>query len=194
VPHSSSIPKPVSFRPDRKKIIEALVFLAENKRRIDVFHVCKVLYFAEREHFRKYGRPILGDSYFAMDDGPVPSIALDIAKQTRFVSDEWLKYVKEKLVIDDSDGYVRLAAKDTFDSDVFSRTDIECLTESLSRYGEMPFLELWRLVHNEPAWKEYYAGSGTSTHIPFESLLPKSMKHREKAIEQLREVASVIEL
>jgi hypothetical protein len=188
------IEKPVTFRADRQKVVEALVFLAETKPRIDVFHACKVLYFADRNHFRKYGRPILGDWYYAMDDGPVPSFALDIAKQTRFVSDEWLKYARDKLVIDDSNGYVRLIAKDTFDSDVFSRTDLECLTDSLTEYGDMPFLDLWRLVHDEPAWKEFYAGSGTSTQIPFESLLPKNMKNREKVIEQLREISSVVEL
>ena len=71
----------IQFRTNRKKAVEALVFLAENQPRIDVFHVCKVIYFADREHLRKFGRPVLGDNYFAMDDGPVPSFILDVLRQ-----------------------------------------------------------------------------------------------------------------
>ena len=184
----------IQFRTNRKKAIEALVFLAGNQPRIDVFHICKVIYFADREHLRKFGRPVLGDNYFAMDDGPVPSFILDVTKRSSFLSSEWKNYAGKRLVVDDKDGYVRLIARTQFDDSLFSRTDIECLRESLGKYGEMPFLELWQLVHKEQAWKENYKGSGTSTKIPYEDLIPSGMKNREKAIEQLREVATVTEI
>jgi uncharacterized phage-associated protein len=183
----------IHFQPDRQKIIETLVFLAERQPRIDVFHVCKVIYFADKDHFKKYGRPILGDQYFAMDDGPVPSFALNVAKRKeQFVSSHWLRYAKERLSTDESDGYVRLTARTSFDRSIFSRTDIECLTEALKKYGKMEFLKLWRLAHEERAWKQHYAGDGTSTQIPFEDLL--SPEERRKASEYLRETSSVTEL
>lgn len=188
------MPTDIEFRTNRKKVIEALVFLAERQPRIDVFHVCKVLFYADRDHFRKYGRPILGDNYYAMDDGPVPSFALDIAKRNQFVGKEWLAFASQRLATDSSDGYVRLIARDSFDQSLFSRTDIDCLTQSLNRYGSMPFIELWRLAHKEPAWKAFYVGSGTSTKIPFEALLPEGIKNREKIIEQLGETAALTEI
>lgn len=183
------------FRPNKRKIIEAVVYLAAKRPRIGVFHVCKVLFYADRNHLRRFGRPILGDTYCAMDDGPVPSFALDIAKlNRRFVSNDLLKIAAEKLNIDDSDGYVRLTARDTFDDTTFSRTDIECLDESIEKYADMPFLELWRMVHDEPEYKAHYKGGGTSTPIPYEALIAHNVPNRDLIIEQLREHAGATEL
>lgn len=185
----------VSFRPNRQKIIEAIVYLATQRPRIDVFHMCKVLFYADRDHLRRYGRPILGDTYCAMDDGPVPSFALNVAKRINmYVSDELLDMAARKLSVDNSDGYVRLIARGTFDDTSFSRTDIECLDRAIEMYADMSFMALWRLVHKEPEYKSSYKGSGTSTRIPYEALIPADMPNRDLAIEQLQEHASATEL
>lgn len=45
------------------------------------FHeLFKILYFADQEHIKIYGRPITGDKYIAMKYGPVPSFLYDILK------------------------------------------------------------------------------------------------------------------
>lgn len=191
----AAMPDAIKFRPNPTKIVEALVFLAGLQPRIDVFHVCKVLYFADRDHFRMYGRPILGDQYCALDDGPVPSLALNIAKRKKeFVPPAVLEHAERKLAVDETDAFVRLIAREPFDNALFSRTDIECLTSALKRFGEMKFMDLWKLGHRETAWRGYFKGKGTSTPIPFEALLPVGMKDREKAIEQIRETAAITAL
>ena len=55
------------------KAIEVLVWLANTKPGIDIYHVCKVLFYADKSHINKYLRPIIGDYYIKMDYGPVPS-------------------------------------------------------------------------------------------------------------------------
>lgn len=40
----------------------------------------QLVYFADRYHLRKFGRPITNDEYFAMPYGPVASGAKDIAE------------------------------------------------------------------------------------------------------------------
>ena len=131
----------IEFRPNQRKIVEALVFLAEREPRIDIFHICKVLYFADRDHFRMYGRPILGDQYCALDDGPIPSLAMNIAKRKeKFVSAEILQYADARLIVDETDAFVRLKARTPFETKYFSRTDIECLTASLKQYATWNFL------------------------------------------------------
>jgi hypothetical protein len=184
----------VTFRPNKRKIIEAILYLATSRPRIDAFHVCKILFYADRDHLLRFGRPILGDAYFAMPDGPVPSFALDVAKRnSRMVSRELLKIAAEKLAVDESDGYVRLTARDTFDDTSFSRTDLECLDAAIDKYADLPFLELWRMVHDEPEWKANYR-EGTSTIIPYEHFIPENMPNRAVVIEQLREHAGATEL
>src|SRR5712691_108968 len=149
--------KSATFRPNKLKIIEAIVYLASKRPRIDIFHVCKILFYAERDHLLRFGRPILGDAYYAMRDGPVPSFALDVAKRnSRVMSDELLRIVAQKLSSDDSDGYVRLTARDVFDDASFSRTDVECLDAAIEKYADMPFLELWRIAHEETEWKKNF--------------------------------------
>lgn len=45
--------------------------LPENERRLH--KLFKVLWFADLEHLKKYGRTVTGDTYVAMEFGPVTS-------------------------------------------------------------------------------------------------------------------------
>lgn len=185
----------IEFKLNREKTIEALVYLASKRPRIDVFHIAKVLFYADGDHFRRFGRPILGDTYCALDDGPIPSFALNVAKRVRrYVDDETLDIAAKKLTVDDSDGYVRLIARAAFDDSKFSRTDLECLDKAIAEYADMPFPKLWKKVHAEREWKDHYRGSGTSTPIPYEAFLPPDMPKRDLIIEQLREQAAGVEI
>lgn len=49
----------------------------------DMHKLCKILYFADQRHLSKYGRSITGDTYIAMQYGPVPSNVDDILKAVR---------------------------------------------------------------------------------------------------------------
>ena len=183
------------FKPNRRKIVEALVYLAIQRPGIGVFHANKTLFFADRAHLLRYGRTITGDIYYAMDDGPVPTNAYDIARnRDRFVTADVLAYAAAKLSLDDSGSHVQITAKDNFDDSEFSQTDIECLQAAIDTYADMEFLDLWRLAHAEQPWKDHYRGKGTSTQIPIESFIPPDMADRDKVIEQLREHATYTEI
>ena len=64
------------FNPE--KSLQAVLYVANRLERKDFHKIFKVLYFADREHLTKYGRPITGDTYVAMEYGPVPSMIYDI--------------------------------------------------------------------------------------------------------------------
>lgn len=49
----------------------------------DMHKLCKILYFADQRHLSLYGRSITGDTYIAMQYGPVPSNVDDILKAVR---------------------------------------------------------------------------------------------------------------
>jgi len=70
-----------NFKLDIEKSVHAtLLVLNELGGTTDFHKVFKILYFADQKHLARYGRPVTGDSYVAMKNGPVPSNIYDIFK------------------------------------------------------------------------------------------------------------------
>ena len=66
------------------KAINSLLYaLQKLGGRTDMHKLCKILYFADQRHLSQYGRSITGDTYIAMQFGPVPSCVDDILKALR---------------------------------------------------------------------------------------------------------------
>ena len=62
-----------------KKAAQAInCFAIQNGGEIDKLHALKLVFFADRFHLRKYGRPITNDQYWAMRFGPVASGVKDL--------------------------------------------------------------------------------------------------------------------
>src|SRR5258706_11420326 len=68
---------PIRFKFDSEKLVRALAFFASRGvEDLDTLKSAKLLYFADRAHLLKYGRPIVGDDYYCMKNGPIPTNAL----------------------------------------------------------------------------------------------------------------------
>ena len=65
------------------KSIQAVLYVSNRLQRKDFHKIFKILYFSDRNHMAKYSRSITGDTYIAMNDGPVPSNIYDIFKSVR---------------------------------------------------------------------------------------------------------------
>ena len=61
---------PKGFKQD--KAVSVLLYLAHKEGNINLFILMNMLYFADKEHFQKWGRTITGDEYKAEDFGPLP--------------------------------------------------------------------------------------------------------------------------
>lgn len=78
----------IHFNFDFKKATQALNYLAKKfGGNINKMQAIKLIYFADRYHLRKYGRPVTNDEFVAMGYGPVGSKTKDIAENTPF----WIK-------------------------------------------------------------------------------------------------------
>ena len=167
----------ISFEMNEAKAIEALVWLADKQLGITPFYVSKVLYFADKEHLNRFGRPILGDKYIRMNFGPVPSQTYDLMKGTSSK-----KKYSEKLreAVDVQEGALRPLRKPNME--MFSRTDIECLTNALKEYGSLEFGKLSRISHRETAWKN----APENGKMDYEDMIEPSPK-REEIIQNLKE-------
>ena len=135
--YSASMADSIRFNLNKEKTIEALVYLASHRPGIDVFHACKVLFYADVSHFRRYGRPVTGDQYYAMKEGPVPSFAYDAIR--RHVSNELVTLIDSALFVAPKKQHYSMTPRRAFDRSLFSKTDLMCMDESINRYADMTF-------------------------------------------------------
>lgn len=137
-----------------KKATQALNYLARKKdgKIINKMKAIKLIYLADRLHLRKYGRPIIGDIYWAMKLGPVGSCAKRVAELD--VPESFLSYTREYIqpADDKKQSFKSLKSADT---DLFSETDIECLESVYSAFGDRDQFELAELSHQYPEWKKH---------------------------------------
>lgn len=114
--------------------------------------LCKILYFADQKHLSEYGRSITGDTYIAMQYGPVPSCVDDILKALRgdsFFSDsKSIDSLRESIVFENR---FILSSKKNPDMDELSKTDIDCLDSAIEFCKDKSFQEL-TLVSHGLAW------------------------------------------
>ena len=108
--------------------------------------LCKILYFADQRHLSQYGRSITGDTYIAMQFGPVPSCVDDILKALRgdsFFSDH-VADLKDKIVFEN-----RYIVKGLVqpDMDALSVSDVECLAYAIDLCKDKSFPELTAFSH-----------------------------------------------
>ena len=139
----------IQYKFDRSKAIASILYVANILNRVDFHKLSKILYFAERKHLARFGRPITGDWYIAMRNGPVPSNIYDylkIVKGETSNKDESLKTYFEV------EGAYFVTAKEQADKDELSETDLECLDESIKENRNLSFETLTNKSHDS-AWK-----------------------------------------
>lgn len=137
-----------------KKAVQALNLLATRKGgSINKMKAIKLIYFADRLHIRKYGRPIVGDAYFAMKLGPVGSRIKRSADLEEGLPEAIFKYAKEYIVpSEDKQTVISVKAPDR---DVFSKTDLECLKKVYEAFADKDQFELAKLTHSYPEWTKH---------------------------------------
>lgn len=158
------------FKFDAEKAIEVLLYISQQTT--NLYNALKVLYFADKQHLAKYGRFICGDSYVALQYGPVPDYTYNLAKLVR--GDGWMPYCD-----------VGTEAKSAFrvgqrtieplrepNLDFLSESDIECLNAAIQQYAHLTFNQLHHLSSDEA-----YHNADENGEISLESIattLPNS--------------------
>jgi len=136
-----------NFKLDIEKSVHAtLLVLNELGGTTDFHKVFKILYFADQKHLARYGRPVTGDSYVAMKNGPVPSNIYDIFKAIK--SDSIFAAYGEQYASYFDVKFHFVTAKTTVDLEYLSETDIECLSESIAENRNLDFNQLTYKSHD----------------------------------------------
>jgi uncharacterized phage-associated protein len=166
---------------DSEKALEAILYVASKAPIPDIYHVGKILYYADRFHLERYGRLISGDHYNAMKDGPVASNAFDIIKIARGDG----RYIPEGCKTD--------AVRDAFsvsgwqinprrqpDEDVFSDSDVDCIDKAIQILGDMSFEDIRNMSHDK-AWES----ADRNGEMPLESIV-NELQDSERLMDYLR--------
>lgn len=134
-----------------KKATQALNILARKKNgKINKMKAIKLIFLADRLHLRKYGRPIVGDMYWAMKLGPVGSLTKNVAELSS-ISEEALAYAKKYIKPIDEKKQVIASLKQE-DLSVFSKTDLECIESVYNKFSDKDQFELAEITHEFPEW------------------------------------------
>lgn len=136
----------------------------------------KIMYLADRESMKRYGRPITNDRLVSMDHGPVLSTTLNyINGYTVSHEDGWDSWISDK-----SNHMVSLI-RDNFDRNdltELSDSDIEILNDVWSEFGAM---SRWDLVDYTHTLKEWENPKGTSIPIKHKDVFLALGKTEEEA-------------
>lgn len=149
--HREMYIRAMRFSVDKEKTVEALLYIVTRYGEAGRFHALKTLYYADREHLRSYGRPITGDRYIAMDNGPVPSYAYNALKQD--VPEPERKMVSEALSPGKSASHPTYVPHRDPDLSYFSKTDIECLDQAFEYCSKRSFGVISDETHDHLAWR-----------------------------------------
>ncbi len=173
---------PIRFSFDeRKATATAAVFLAEHGGSMPYMKLIKLLYMAERESLRKFGRPVFGDRYFSLKHGPVVGTVLDLIRREVDPLDEtrsiWSDHVQRQ-------GYdVTLAAQP--DLGCLSDSELDTIREIASVFRA---LDQWQLRDITHALPEYKDPGNSVLPISPEDIL-RALAKSDEQVEEIREDA-----
>jgi uncharacterized phage-associated protein len=137
---------------DIDKSIEATLYILNRLETCDIHKLFKILYFSDRNHLCDYGRPVTGDYYVAMKNGPVPSFIYDVVKFVRGDKNYLSIDRNVKGDFDVLDGRY-IGAKRDANTDHLSGSDIECLDKAIKEYKDFGFQQLTKISHDD-AWEK----------------------------------------
>ena len=158
-----------TFKYHPEKAQQAILYAAGNlPKDRNMYWVLKALYFADISHLHNFGRFIYGDSYSALQHGPVPSNAYNLVRN--------VKQAHAGLCDDEKTGSLFTVSEDDnirplvqADLSCFSKSDLVCLNEAIEKVKPLTFTKLKRLSHDQA-----YLAAGENDSMSIESIAAMS--------------------
>jgi len=161
---------------ERKVTAAAALLITLQGGQARYLRLIKLLYLADRESFRRFGRPISGDRYVAMKKGPVLSRVLDLIKDVPCeTTGDWAAHIERF-------GQYSVRVRSDPGRGPLSEAEIEVLTETFNLFRQH---DQWHIVEVTHLLPEYRWAWKTQSRITPESIL-KALDQPEEAIEDAR--------
>jgi uncharacterized phage-associated protein len=152
------------------KLIHTIIFFVKNtdSHKLGKVKLMKLLFFSDFRHMKKYGRPIIGDTYMKLPRGPVPSFSLDLISEAETCSNDlpdeedladtkdYVQKIKNSISISTKDFYGKKKLDFTplieFDPKFFSKSDLSILKEVADEFYSHNGTQISNKSHKEQAW------------------------------------------
>ena len=135
---------------DKEKSLNALLYVANRVQRKDFHKIFKIIYFADRQHLADWGRPITGDTYIAMEAGPVPSRLYDMLKIVR--GDSYLPDTEGLGKYFQVENWMYVRPLQDADLNKLSASEQEAMSEAIEKYAALSYDEIKEKSH-DVAWR-----------------------------------------
>jgi uncharacterized phage-associated protein len=169
---------PAAPRPLPDKVREAILHVIDMADKTGTeatqYDILKTLFFADRSHLNRYGRPVTFDQYYALKDGPAPSLGYDILKDDAAAL-EAAGLQKPLWVSENVRGTVCRFSKAArpASEDILSESDMDELEAAFQLVKKLGFKGVWDKTHRDPAYDLAWEQRGTAKRAPmrYEDLL-----------------------
>lgn len=151
------------------KLKAAVLFFAENTnpQYLGEVKLMKLLYFLDFQHIKQYGSPVIGDEYYCLQMGPVPTVSKNLIDD--LANDPENSVLADTVQVQTPSGTVmkKIVPVRSFteaDSKVFTESELDILNFVAKKFGDSPTSSIVSASHAEAPWKE----SKQPNKIPYE--------------------------
>jgi uncharacterized phage-associated protein len=162
----------------------AAIFIKLNNGQLNYTKLIKLLYLADRTALSLWDRPLSGDSYFSLPNGPILSKTYDLInyKEDPQKKSHWYRYISKKnydVVLKNDPGHEEL-----------SKREIALIHRIFTKYKDKDWRQMIDICHRIlPEWKD---PGRTSNPIKVEKIF-KAVNKTEKEIKIITEEISTLE-
>jgi uncharacterized phage-associated protein len=174
----------------REKLIQAILYFAQNTRHLGKIKLFKLLYLLDFEHFRQTGASVTGMEYRAWKMGPVPFRLMQEwdAPEQDFVA---AINIQPRKIFD----YEReeVSARQAFDPSHFSKRELNLLDALASQYRDTLSEKMIDVTHAENgAWETVWAGGmGNDQVIDYSLSIAADDPHRDAILAAAADFESI---
>jgi uncharacterized phage-associated protein len=131
-----------------QEINEVILYISQKVN--NMYHILKIIYYANQEHFYKNGCFFINDNFLKEPEGPTPSVAWDIIKFLRDSDSAYKKFdIKADMSVSEK-YFVKPKRKPNMD--FLSESSRECLDNAIKKYGRISKEKLMEISHKDQAY------------------------------------------
>ncbi len=140
---------------DVAKLKAVTLYVLDKCGETDFIHLFKIIYFAERSLYAKYGQHLVNDTFVAMEHGPVPSNLYDALKLMNGKGNNYdVKDISDALLPAGGEcAWFFVKGFEKPDLEELSKAEIQALDAAIAKYKDIDTKTLSEISH-DTAWHE----------------------------------------